>query len=175
MRKLLAAALCAVLVALSGCAAAPVMWETVDDVLPVLADASYDSAYTMAFDVPADAAAAFSDDSAQRVYIQSDGEYEIMAETLALSTIDAVARHVSGFDAGQLQMVKTRRFGMEEYQFAWYSASDEGGRLYRADVLMDGEYSYALVFSVKEGASGSYADVAEQVFSSFNLFYDEKI
>ena len=138
MRKLLAAALCAVLVALSGCAAAPVMWETVDDVLPVLADASYDSAYTMAFDVPADAAAAFSDDSAQRVYIQSDGEYEIMAETLALSTIDAVARHVSGFDADQLQMIKTRRFGMEEYQFAWYSESDEGGRLYRADVLMDG-------------------------------------
>ncbi len=173
-RKLFAGIVCFALL-LSGCGAAETVWETVDDTLPVQVAAPAD-AYTMSFDVPVDAvASAFSDGGAQRVYAQKDGDYEISAETISAEGIDAVVRRLSGFSAEQLQIVQTRRFGMPEYQFAWYASGDEGGRLYRADVLMDGSYGYALVFSIREGLGVSYEKTAEQVFSSFNLFYDEKI
>lgn len=175
MKRTIIALLFVPLLMLCGCAATQTVWETVDDVLPVMA-AEKSEAYAMSFDVPLDALLGeISESGARRVYVCSDGGYEISAETFEAESIDAAVRRLSGFSAEQLQLVRTRRFGMAEYQFAWYATGDEGGRVYRADVLMDGTYGYALVFSVKEGTGADYADTAEQVFSSFNLFYDEQV
>lgn len=174
MKKTVAAGCCALLLMLSGCGAVQTVWETVDDTLPNEVG-TLREAYTISFDVPLDAADNLSDDGARRVYMGGDGGYEISAETIAAESIDTITRQLSGFSAEQLQIVTTRRFGMPEYQFAWYASGDEGGRLYRADVLMDGTYGYALVFSVSESAGARYAQTAEQVFASFNLFYDEKL
>ncbi len=174
MKKTVAAVCGALLLMLSGCGAMQTAWETVDDTMPDTVF-SLREAYTISFDVPLDAADDLSDDGARRVYIGGDGGYEISAETIAAESIDTITRQLSGFSAEQLQIVTTRRFGMPEYQFAWYASGDEGGRLYRADVLMDGTYGYALVFSVSEEAGARYAQTAEQVFASFNLFYDEKL
>ena len=55
------------------------------------------------------------------------------------------------------------------WQFAWYAASDEGGRMYRCKVISDGSYCYALTVSVPEGAGTSYDTMLTEVFSSMEL------
>jgi len=55
------------------------------------------------------------------------------------------------------------------WQFAWYAASDEGGRMYRCKVISDGAYCYALTVSVPEGAGTAYDSMLTEVFSSMEL------
>ena len=170
MRKRAMAAILALAAAvLSGCAAQYV-WETVDDTIPAEAASVLESAYRLDFDVPDDALApVFSGDGAAASYEQTDGLYEICVQTLLSSTPDGVIRRLSGFEPEQLQVLKTRRFGLPEYQFAWYQTSEEGGRLCRADVLCDGETCYALTFSVNEEAAAEYDAAARHVFESIIL------
>lgn len=175
MRRLVLMVLAAALTLLCGCAVSQPVWETVEDE-PVLAAGSFlDKAYTMAFDIPADAREQPTQRQDVRSYVQRQGDYALTAQTLLASDVDGVIRRLSGYEQSQLQILQTRRFGMQEYQFAWYQEEADGGRLCRADVLMDELCAYALVFQVKEGVGDSYAATAQQVFSSFNLFFDEQI
>ena len=72
-------------------------------------------------------------------------------------------------------MLETERFGLPEYRFAWASESDEGTFVSQAALVEDGSYYYALVFSVREGLGGQYADCAEAVFSSFGVYGNEML
>lgn len=157
---------------LTGCTVSAPAWETVEDPLGRQTAMVRDGAYTMAFDVPTGAAACVVGEGVQ-VYAQREGDYVITAQMLYASGVDSVIRRLTGLEPEQVQLLKTRRFGMEEYQFAWYAPGDEGGRLMQAAVLMDDLHGYALTFGVREGAGVSYADEVRQVFSSFNLYFDE--
>ena len=156
-------------VVLSGCAAQYV-WETVDDTIPAQTASVLESAYRLDFDVPDDALApVFSGDGTTASYEQTDGLYEISVQTMLSSTPDGAIRRLSGFEPEQLQILKTCRFGLPEYQFAWYQTGEEGGRLCRADVLCDGSACYALTFSVNEEAAAEYDAAARHVFESVIL------
>ena len=52
---------------------------------------------------------------------------------------------------------------------AWYAGSDEGGRLYRADVVLEEPYCYALLFSTSEQSGTKYDSIAARVFASMSL------
>ena len=167
MKKFLLLALCLAL--LSGCAAQSV-WETVDDELPAIPAGGMEDAYLVSIDVPDDAvAAAGSDDGASTCYEQPEGDYEISVQTLLCSGADSAVRRLSGFEPEQLDVLRTTRFGLPEYQFAWYASGDEGGRLCRADVLCDWPYSYTVTFSVREECAAAYQAAAQQVFESICL------
>ena len=87
--------------------------------------------------------------------------------------MDDAIRQVSGFGETDLSVLETTRFGLPEYRFAWASSSDEGEYVSQASLVKDGDYYYALVFSVRQGLGGKYDDCAEAVFSSFGLYGDE--
>ncbi len=168
-KRAMAAFLVLAAVVLSGCAAQYV-WETVDDTLPAQAASVLEGAYRLDFDVPDDALApVFSDDGTTASYEQTNGLYEISAQTILSSSLDGVIRRLSGFEPEQVQVLKTRRFGLPEYQFAWYQTGAEGGQLCRADVLCDGITYYALTFSVNEEAAAEYDAAARHVFESIVL------
>lgn len=177
MKKAVAVLLIFSVLALGGCSARQeTVWETVDDTGQTLQASYLDEAYTMQFDVPQDAVVqTFSGAAGKQVYEQTDGDYSIISEVLLCADADEAIRRVSGFEPEQLSVVETNRFGMPEYQFAWYAGSDEGGRLYRADVLVDDLYCYVLTFSVREGLGSTYDTTAKQVFASYSLFYDEGV
>ena len=177
MKKAVAVILLLGVLTLVGCAAKqePV-WETVEDGGEVRQASYLGEAYTMMFDVPQDAVLqTFSGEPGKAVYEQADGDYTILSEVLLCADADEAIRRVSGFDADQLSVIETNRFGMPEYQFAWYAGGDEGGRIYRADVLVDDLYCYALTFSVREGLGSFYDTTEKQVFASYSLFYDEGV
>ena len=163
--------LAALALLLSGCAA-EYAWETVEDVLPETVQASA-PAYRLMLGVAEDVLApVFSDDGMTAVYEQKNGDYEITAQTLPAMDKDCLVRRLSGFSPEQIAVVQTQRFGMPEYQFAWYASGEEGGRLCRADVLCDGTWCYAVTFSVKEDCSAAYDAAAEQGFANLGLNAD---
>ena len=165
---------CALALLLGGCAAAEPAWETVDDTVVLDAGSYLDSAYTMLFDVPADAREdALAAAAGRTVYTNAAGDYEIVGQTLLCADADTAVRRLSGFSPEELDVIETTRFGLPEYRFAWYTSGDEGGSLCRADVLLDGTYCYALTFSARESCGNTYDSTAQRVFATLSLFEDE--
>ncbi len=175
MKKLLLFSLCALL--LAGCAAEPT-WETVDDTLESVAQTSAigEEPFQIIFSVPMDAVLeTFSQTDTRTVYTQADGDYEIEALVLPTSDIDEVIAELTGFSPDVVETIQTKRFEMPEYRFVWYSESDEGGYLRRADVLTDTEYSYALIFSAREETGTTYHACMNEVLDSFGLYTYEGV
>lgn len=162
---------------LSGCAAGPA-WETVNDTLPGVAETSAigEEPFRIIFSVPMDAVLeTFSQTDTRTVYTQADGDYEIEALVLPTGSIGEVVSELTGFSPDAVETIRTKRFEMPEYRFVWYTSSDEGGYLRRADVLTDTEYSYALVFSSREETGTACRDCMNEVFSSFGLYTYEGV
>ena len=150
------------LMVLAGCSAAPT-WETVEDIsLPEIVQPA---AYEIQMALPDGAELLWETDSGKQYQLN---HMEIESIRYYASDLDAAVEYVSGFAADRLDILETSRFGMPEYRFAWCSQTEEGARLYRADLVMDGSTCYALICSAPEDA-GEFHDQARQVFSSFGL------
>ena len=166
-------ALMLMMLLLSGCAA-PV-WETVDDEIPGVEDASWvDEAYTVQIGMPSGIALTEERDGWQ-LYSTADGDLEVETRTFLASDLDSAVRMVSGFEAEELTILQTTRFDLPEYQFAWVAQTERGSRLYRADVVMNGTECYAVVCSRPEDAGNDHDTEIRQVFASFGLFTDEGV
>ena len=157
------AALSALLCACS----AQTVWETVDG---GCVPAEGGAAYAIRIALPQDAVEeVFAERGARQIYTQPGGGYEITTEILDAAPAAAIVRRLSGFDASALHVYKSGGKDRPVWQFAWYAASDEGGRMYRCKVISDGSYCYALTVSVPEGVGTSYDTMLTEVFSSMEL------
>ena len=158
---------------LSGCSV-PV-WETVEDTQPVVAVSSWlQDAYTVQFGVP-ETVDLLEQKEGWQLYGTADGSLEIETRTFLVSGPDSAVKAVSGFEAEQLTILQMSRFGLPEYQFAWVSQTEQGSRLYRAELVLDGTKCYAVICSRPEEAGDSHDQAIRQVFSSFGLFTDEGV
>lgn len=155
---------CMLMVLLSGCSRAEVVWETVDDeiVQPVSAEAPMQ----LVFDVPEDASL-LGESDCWRAYAHPDGDYEIVAQTIPAAGLDEAVRAVSGYSAEELRAVLREQAG--RCSFGWYVPEADGGRLCHAEILSDRDYYYALTFSVREDTGTTYHSTEQQVFASFGL------
>ncbi len=154
------------LILLTGCGAQPV-WETVEDGIPEELPVLH--TYEIALDLPL----TYLGGSGENILYQS-GTAEVETVSFYAADLDAAVRQLSGFSPEQLNMVKTVRDDLPEYQFAWFSQTEEGGRLFRADLVMDGTACYAVVCSAPETSEDFHAQ-ARAVFSAFTLSEPEKI
>ena len=162
----------ALTVLLCACVSNVPVWETVDAeiVQPVAARRPS----SIVFAIPEGAVReTFAQDSMSQVYSAPDGSYEITATVFDTADPDAAIALLTGFDASQLQIVTTTRFSLPEYQFAWCAAADSGERLFRASVLCDEQYCYALCFSRPAASGTDYDSTCESVFATFGLYFDE--
>ena len=156
---------------LFGCAAKPEpVWETVADELEE--DVWWeDSAFRIVIPVASDVTQDETSPARMRtVYTQQDGEYELFTNRFLASDLSGAVRQLTGYEADELQMIETSRYGMPEYRFAWYREAADGGRVCRADLLQDGQVFYAAVFSVQEKAGGKYHGLIAQTFGALSLF-----
>ena len=168
-------AVCAVM--LCACTA-PVQtaWETVDD--EIVADCAVwqEDAMTICFDVPADAVEQhYAHGGTRQVYSAEDGAYEIVSEILLDASVDSVVRTLTGFAPERIAVVETAIGDLREYRFAWYAGGDEGGRLYRADAVLDEPYCYVLLFSSSEQSGTTYDSTAASVFASMALTSGDEV
>ena len=164
----------ALTVLLCACAANVPVWETVDDELVCQDTARRPSSILYA--VPDGAIVqTFSASGAPQLCTAPDGSYEITTAVYPSADPKAAIRAFTGFSDEKLSVVKTTRFSLPEYQFAWSAATDEGERLYRAAMLCDERYCYVLCFSVPAGSGTDYDSTEQAVFASFGLYYDETL
>ena len=98
-----------------------------------------------------------------------------LTEIQARAIVEMRLRQLTGLDADRFDLIRTTRFSLPEYQFAWSEETDGGDRLYRAAMLCDEHYCYALCFSAPAGSGTSYDSIQESVFASFGLYYDETL
>ena len=156
MKRILIGWMAALSALLCACSAQTV-WETVDG---GCVQTSGGAAYAICISLPQDAAEeVFAERGARQIYTQP-GDAAPAA---------AIVRRLSGFDASALHVYKSGGKERPVWQFAWYAASDEGGRMYRCKVISDGAYCYALTVSVPEGAGTAYYSMLTEVFSSMEL------
>lgn len=154
------------LLLLTGCGAQPV-WETVEDIIPT--DGQILHTYDISLDLPLTYLG-----GNDRNCLYASGSVEVETTSFYAVGLDEAVRQLSGFLPGQLNMIKTVRNDLPEYQFAWYSETEEGGRLFRADLVMDDTACYAVVCSAPETAEG-FHEQARAVFSAFVLSEPEKL
>lgn len=160
---------------LTGCAAEPT-WETVDDCFDQTVSAPVEQPYQIMFSVPMEAVLeTFSRRENGTVYSHPDGDYEIQALVLQQTDIDEIILDLTGFLPETVQRIETERYAMPEYQFVWYTTSEEGGWLHQADVLTDRDYSYALIFSAREHTGTTYHSCRADVMRSFGLYTYEGV
>ena len=163
----------ALTVLLCACVSRVPVWETVDDEIVCQMPRRPS---TIVFAVPDGLASdVFSPDGLSRQYTAPDGSYEISATVFETPDHEDAIRQLTGLDASRFDLIRTTRFSLPEYQFAWSEETDGGDRLYRAAMLCDERYCYALCFSAPAGSSTSYDSIQESVFASFGLYYDETL
>lgn len=157
---------------LCACVSNAPVWETVDDEQQLPASARAPSA--IVFAAPdGTVCQSFAEPGAPQVYTAPDGSYEITACVFAAADADAAIERLTGFDAERVEKVATTRFSLPAYDFAWSAAGDEGTRVYRAELLCDESFCYALCFSVPAGSGTKYDSIQDTVFASFGLNDDE--
>ena len=145
---------------LTGCGVQAETWETVEDnIVPVVAD------YDVTVGLPEDALT----DRTENCCRYETENLLVETSTFQASSLDDAVRYLSGFEAEKLTILQTARFDLPEYQFAWYCQTSEGGRLCRADLVMDGTTCYGVVCSFPEEAGEAAWAEARQVFSAFGL------
>ena len=128
MKRILIGWMAALSALLCACSAQPV-WETVDG---GCVPAEGGAAYAIRIALPQDAVEeVFAERGARQIYTQPGGGYEITTEILDAAPAAAIVRRLSGFDASALHVYKSGGKDRPVWQFAWYAASDEGGRMYR--------------------------------------------
>ena len=166
MKRILIGWMAALSALLCACSAQTV-WETVDG---GCVQTSGGAAYAICISLPQDAAEeVFAERGARQIYTQPGGGYEITTEILDAAPAAAIVRRLSGFDASALHVYKSGGKERPVWQFAWYAASDEGGRLYRCKVISEGAHCYARTFSAPEGSGTAYDTTAAELFSSMEL------
>lgn len=158
-------------VLLCGCRVEP-DWETVDDNIVQVA-AAEEPPYIITYGIPDDATMDPLSARNRSLYVSENGDYEILSDVITAASLDDALRQVSGFGEAELSVLETSRFGLPEYRFGWASSSDEGEFVSQASLVEDGNYYYALVFSVRQGLGKKYDDCAREVFASFGLYGDE--
>ncbi len=157
---------------LSGCGAAqPVVYERVEDVVPV--SSLEDAPYEIEVQLPGDALE-LSRDAGGSVYEAENGAYTICTRVLVSDSLDAAVYTLSGFAQPQIR-VDTADAGRQSCQFAWCSAGEEGSVVCRAKVLREGDYCYALCFNLKEGLGREYNECINEVFASFTLTQTQQL
>lgn len=169
MRKI-ACLLCS-LALLTGCSV-PV-WETVEDFQPSQPVSGWmETAYEIQIGLQEQPELIWETAGCK---LYEAGNLEIETDVFLSSGLDSAVRRLTGYEVEQISILQTERFALPEYQFAWYSQTEEGGQMCRADLVMDGMVCYAVVCRVPEDQGNTMSEEVRQVFSGFGLSGKEAV
>lgn len=150
-------------VMLTGCAAEDT-FETVAE--EILQSASVPMA-EIRLELPEEAAAPVAQGDGGTFY-QCDG-YEIALQTFASGDLDATLRSSTGHGREELTVIQTWLGKIKRYDLVWSCLGEHGDQIGRACILDDGNYHYVLSVLGEAERSGEFAEVWEELFSSYAL------
>lgn len=150
MKKWLLILLCALF--LTGCHAE--VFETVDDPDDVQVMAT---PAQLLLELPEDAAAPVMNTSGGKLYF-CDG-FDVTVEVLSSGNMDATLQVLTGFGREELDVIQTKRCGVDCYEGVWSAAGEAGDQVGRFLVLDDGSFHYCVtVLAPADNAAESMAE-----------------
>lgn len=152
--------LCALL--LCGCTAD--VFETIADGDAVLVMAVPG---VLSMELPADAAAQTMEGTSGKIYF-CDG-YEITVETLSSGDLGKTLKILTGFEAEDLSLIKTKRGDAACVEGVWSAAGETGDQVSRVLILDDGAYHYCVCVTAPADAAGEYTDSWRKLMDSVTL------
>ena len=150
MKKWLLILFCAFLFA--GCSSE--VFETVDDPndIPAMATPAQ-----LLLELPEDAATPVMNASGGKLYF-CDG-FDVTVEVLSSGDLDETLRFLTGFGREELEMLQTKRCGVDCFEGVWSAAGEAGDQVGRFLVLDDGSFHYCVtVFAPAQNAAQSITD-----------------
>ena len=160
MKKMVAILL--IVLMLSGCAVQT--FEKVEDDNDITAMAE---PATLLVDLPEDAAVPAMQGATGSLYF-CDG-YDIMVEIMASGNLNDTLQSLTGFGQDELEMIRTRRCGVDCYEGAWSAAGEAGDHVGRVLVLDDGKFHYCVTVLTLAEDAGSCAEDWKEILDSVAL------
>ena len=148
---------------LAGCAAEDTFETVADEILQSAAAPMAEILLTL----PEEAAAPVAQGETGTLY-QCEG-YEIALLTLVSGDLDATLRSTTGYGRENLTVIETRLGKIKRYDLVWSCLGEQGDQIGRACVLDDGNYHYVLSVLGEADRAGEFAEVWEELFSSYAL------
>ena len=148
---------------LTGCAGEET-FETVADEILQSVDAPRAE---IMVNIPEEAAAPVAQGETGTLY-QCDG-YEIAQQIFASGDLDATLRSATGYGREDLTVIETRLGKFKRYDLVWSCLGEQGDQIGRACILDDGNYHYVLSVLGEADRAGEFAEVWEELFSSYAL------
>lgn len=160
MKKWLLILCCALF--LTGCNSE--VFETVDDPndIEVMATPAQ-----LLLELPEDAAAPVMNAEGGKLYF-CDG-FDVTVDVLASGNLDGTLELLTGFHRDELEILKTKRCGVDCYEGVWSAAGEAGDLVGRVVILDDGSFHYCVtVLSPAQNVSESMA-AWQEVLDSVKL------
>ncbi len=151
------------LLMMTGCSPAEV-YETVKDELVIPASAQ---PREVRFDLAQEPVMPVMESDGGQLYLC--GDYDVMYQTFPSGDLADTVYLVSGFSKEELTLIQTGSDPVDQYEFVWTSATDEGQLIGRATILDDGEYHYVLSAVMAAEKAEEYQEIWNGIFESFEL------
>ena len=148
---------------LTGCGSAEIYETVEDDMLLAVAAVPKQIQVTL----PEEAILPTMESDHGQIFICRD--YDVTVQTLPAGDMRRTIAEVSGFDAEDLQVIKTRQNEMERTEFVWSATGELGNTVGRAAVLNDGNYHYVLTATIAADKCREYQEIWNGLFESFHL------
>lgn len=97
------------------------------------------------------------------------GDFDVMVQTMDAGDLENTVYQVSGFLPEELTVLQTESGDVDQYEFVWTAATDEGQQIGRATILDDGSYHYILSATVNAELIEEYQEIWNGIFESFEL------
>ena len=162
----------AFIICMSGCAAPA--WERVEDQVPPVPVSAKEEPYMVLVDVP-QGMELVDQNAYSSLYSTQLGDFEVQTDCFYASDMADAVKMITGMEAETMTVLQTQRFGLPEYQFVWVTNTEQGSRVCRGDLVMDGVNCYCVVCSAAEEQAGSFFEDVRYVFSTFGLSLDEGV
>lgn len=165
MKKVIACSvLIAIILFLTGCAVKSLAHgEYVTDTW----DESSACEYTLCAPIPLRMLlSASTDDGLHKSYVHEAGDYEMSTDVFTAASLDDALLFLTGRDEEQLCPMSLNRFPLEQYQYAWTAAAEEGELACCGTLFYDGEHYYALSIRCDAAKEKQYHEEFAHILSN---------
>ena len=129
------------------------VFETVDDPNDVAVMAT---PAQLLLELPEDAAVPVMNTAGGKLYF-CDG-FDVTVEVLSSGDLNGTLRYLTGFGMEELELLRTKRCGMDCVEGAWSAAGETGNQVGRVLVLDDGSFHYCVtILAPAENAADTMA------------------
>lgn len=109
---------------------------------------------------------ASTSDGLHKTYAPESDEYEISTDIFTAASVDEALQFLTGRSKDALFPICLDRFPLEQYQYAWTAAAEEGALACSGTLFFDGTHYYAVTIRCAAEAEKHYHEQFAHILSN---------